>query len=239
MSPERTLALVYLCLGAPLVIASEPPIEPLSAADPGGLPAGWQVEGIRGRPKTAYQAVADGDRVVIQADAEKSTAALVHDTRFSPTEWPELRWEWKIRGHLAGTDITRKRGDDFPARVYISFDYDKRKLPLAKRLQFGFAKLIYGADVPGASICYVWDRNLRIDTILPSAYTDRVRMIVVRSGDAGIGSWVSETRNIAADYRAAFGEEPPDVVAISIATDTDDSGDSTRSWFGDIELARQ
>ncbi|MDJ0926378.1 MAG: DUF3047 domain-containing protein [Gammaproteobacteria bacterium] len=239
MSPERTLVLVCLCLAAPLAIAAEPPIQPFSAAEPGALPAGWHVEGIRGRPKTAYTAVTDGDRVVIQADAEKSTAGLVFDTRFSPTEWPVLQWGWKISEHLAGTDILRKKGDDFPARVYVSFDYDKRRLPVGKRFQLGLAQLIFGADLPGASICYVWDRNLRIDTILPSAYTDRVQMIVVRSGDAGVDTWVSETRNLVDDYRAAFGEEPPDVVAISIATDTDDSGDSTRSWFGDIELARK
>lgn len=239
MSPERALALVCLCLALPLGTAAEPPLQPFSSAEPGGLPAGWRVEGIRGRPKTVYQAVADGGRVVIQADAEKSTAGLVYGTRFATDDWPMLRWEWKISEHLDGTDIRRKRGDDFPARVYVSFDYDKKKLPLGKRLQLGLAKLIFGADLPGATICYVWDPNLRIDTIVPSAYTDRVRMIVVRSGEADVGNWVSETRNIATDYQAAFGEEPPDVIAVAVATDTDDSGSSTRSWFGNIALGRE
>jgi hypothetical protein len=46
------------------------------------------------------------------------------------------------------------------------------------------------------------------------------------------------TRNIADDYRKAFGEEPPPIAGFAIMTDTDDTGDSVTSWYGDIALAR-
>ena len=63
-------------------------------------------------------------------------------------------------------------------------------------------------------------------------------MIVVRSGTADAQRWMTETRDLRADYRAAFGEEAPAVVALAIAsdTDTDNTAGRARAWFGDFEF---
>ena len=70
--------------------------------------------------------------------------------------------------------------------------------------------------------------------MLQNAYTDRVQMIVVRSGNAAANQWVSEERNVLEDYRRAFGEEPPLVSGVAIMTDTDDTGGKAVAWYGDI-----
>jgi hypothetical protein len=69
-----------------------------------------------------------------------------------------------------------------------------------------------------------------------SAYTDRVRMIVVRSGAAELGRWVSESRNVLDDYRVAFHEKPPPIVGVAIMTGTDKTGEKATACCGDIRL---
>jgi hypothetical protein len=75
--------------------------------------------------------------------------------------------------------------------------------------------------------------------MLPNAYTERVRMIVVRSGAADAGRWVEEERNLYDDYRRAFAEEPPPIAGVAIMTDADDTGESATAWYGDIVLGRR
>jgi hypothetical protein len=99
-------------------------------------------------------------------------------------------------------------------------------------------RLVYGEDLPHAGLNYVWDNRLPPGTVLRSPYTDRVRMIVVRSGNAEAGRWVEESRNVLDDYRRAFGGEPPAIAGIAVMTDTDDTGESATAWFGDIALRR-
>ncbi|MCC7115602.1 MAG: DUF3047 domain-containing protein, partial [Burkholderiales bacterium] len=41
-----------------------------------------------------------------------------------------------------------------------------------------------------------------------------------------------------ADWRAAFGGEAPPIAGIAIMTDTDNTGETARSWYGDIALRR-
>jgi hypothetical protein len=59
-------------------------------------------------------------------------------------------------------------------------------------------------------------------------------MIVLRSGEAEINRWITEGRNIAKDFRTAFGEDPPNISGVAIAADTDQTGETATSWFGDI-----
>jgi hypothetical protein len=61
-------------------------------------------------------------------------------------------------------------------------------------------------------------------------------LIAVQSGRERIGTWVSEERNIYQDYIAYFGEQPPEVVAIAIMTDTDNTGEDAVAYYADITL---
>ena len=63
-------------------------------------------------------------------------------------------------------------------------------------------------------------------------------MIVVESGRERTGRWIDYERDVAADWRAAFGGEAPPIAGIAIMTDTDNTGETARSWYGDIALRR-
>jgi len=69
-----------------------------------------------------------------------------------------------------------------------------------------------------------------------SPYTQRVRIVVLESGDAQAGQWVSETRDLEADFRTAFGGPAPRVTAVLVASDTDQTRASAIAWFGDLRL---
>ena len=215
-------------------------LAPFSAGTPGGPPPPpWKLETL---PKierhTRYTLVRDEGRVVLRADAEASMASLAHPLRLDAAAFPVLEWQWKVTSLIRGADIASKEGDDFPARIYVLFDYDIRKLPFTTRAKVRIARALYGTELPLAALCYVWDGNSPRDTSVWSAYTDRVRVIVAESGSANLGRWITTRRNVREDFRAAFGEDPPPVTGVVIATDTDNTGESATAFYGDIRFSR-
>jgi hypothetical protein len=82
----------------------------------------------------------------------------------------------------------------------------------------------------------VWDSKSPAGTMVPSSYTHLMRMIVVESGAARVNQWLSVERNVMADFKAAFGEDAPGVLAVAIATDTDNTGESAVAFYGDISF---
>jgi hypothetical protein len=217
--------------------AQAPAVTPFSSMAQGGAPQGWQV--LKPAPKapdTRYALANEDGKTVLRADAQASMSGLSHPVRVDIREYPLLRWRWKIAAPVENADMTSKGGDDYAARIYVMFDYPAEKLPLGTRLKLRLAESFYQQKVPTAALNYVWDNRHPVGRIQPNAYTDRARMIVVNSGVAKAGQWVTHTRDLAADFRDAFGEDPPDVVAVALATDTDNTGGSATAWYGDIEF---
>ena len=239
MSPRFAALLLAVAgsLSCAAKAAEAPVLAPFSAAAPGAsLPAPWKLTTLPGIGRhTRYSLVRDGDAVVLRADANASMAGVAHPLKLDARTHPVIEWRWKILSLLQKSDIATKAGDDFPARVYVLFDYDIRKLSFSVRARIRLARL-YGADVPLAALCYVWDGKTPAGTSVWSAYTDRVRMIVVESGSANLGKWVTTRRNVAADFRAAFGEDPPAISGVVLATDTDNTGESATAFYGDIRF---
>ena len=97
-------------------------------------------------------------------------------------------------------------------------------------------KLFFGQTPPAEAINYIWASKAPEDTIVPSPYTNQSMMIVVRSGKANLNQWVTEKRDIYADYMKAFGKKPPMISGIAIMTDGNDTGESTEAYYGDIVM---
>ena len=73
--------------------------------------------------------------------------------------------------------------------------------------------------------------------MLPNANISRIKKIVVRSGEKGLASWQSISRDLHADYRRAFpGEEPGEIESIGLMTDTDSLGGVARACYADLAL---
>jgi hypothetical protein len=215
-------------------------VDGFSRAQPGErLPDGWETVELAGREGGRFRLVEDGGKTVLRLDADTSAASLARAVALDPAAYPFLRWRWRVSNLIDRSDIREKSGDDFPARLYVLFDYPVERLSLLDWAKLKIARAIYGEQVPAAALCYVWDKHAPAGTTVGNAYTDRVRMIVLRSGAASVGEWVSESRNLLADFRAAFAEEPPPVAGIVVAADTDQTGETVTAWFDSIRFARQ
>lgn len=238
---STALAVHLLCLPAPGDTAHAKPPETIEAgkfslASVGdALPSGWQPLTFSGiRRHTVYSLVNEGDTVVIKADSDRSASGLVHALSIDPAAYPVISWRWKIDHTLRKGDVTRKSGDDYPARIYITFAYDPGRAGYLEQLKQKAARLVYGKDVPYRAISYIWASNSPAGSMAENPYTDRNMMFAVRGGDAETGQWVTERRNIYEDYRKAFGEEPTMISGVAIMTDTDNTGESVTAWYGDI-----
>jgi hypothetical protein len=86
------------------------------------------------------------------------------------------------------------------------------------------------------SINYIWANRLPEGEFIPNSYYGNAVMLAVESGPEKVGLWVDERRDVLADYRTIFGEEPPTAGAIAIMTDTDNTGESAVAYYDDIRL---
>ena len=206
-------------------------------AAPSGPPAGWEPLTFPKIPRhTQYRLVPQDGGWVVEARAQASASGLIHRVKVDPTARPVLRWRWKVDALVPDGDVSRKSGDDYPARLYITFAYDPQHASLGQRIRYETARLIYGEYPPHSGLNYIWDRKATVGSIVPNAYTDRVRMIVVQSGPDHLAEWREYERDIVQDYRAAFGAEPPAISGIAIMTDADDTKQSALAYYGEISL---
>ena len=185
---------------------------------------------------TEYVLVEEAGRTVLLARAQASASGIIRELRIDPRRHPVLAWSWKVLRALERSDLSTRAGDDFPARLYVTFDVDIESLSAAERMRIGAARMLYGPDVPVAALCYVWDTKAAPGTFAPSAYTDRVRIVVVDSGTRNLGRWLRYERNVLDDFRKAFGGEAPPIRATIVSTDTDNTGEAAETYYGDVEF---
>ncbi|HMS82707.1 MAG TPA: DUF3047 domain-containing protein [Nitrospira sp.] len=206
-----------------------------SASEPGvSLPDGWKPLTFKKIPKlTTYELVKDGAQVVVKAMSDSSASGLTKTVKIDPKEFPIVRWRWKVENLLQKSDATRKDGDDYPARLYITFAYDPDKVSFGKKLKYKAGQVLFG-DIPIGAINYVWETKAPVGAVIDNAYTDFVKMVVVESGPSNLGLWVEESRNIYEDYKTSFGEEPPLINGVAIMSDTDNTKERATAYYGDI-----
>lgn len=205
----------------------------------GELPKGWEplvFEKIEAH--TSYRHVLENGRGVIRADSKASSSGLVFKEAIDPRQWPVISWSWKVDGVLQAGDASKKSGDDYPARLYITFAYESDKVGFWESVKFDTIKLLYGEYPPLHALTYIWANKMTKETVLANPYTSRVQMIAVESGAEHVGSWRTASRNIVDDYRQVFGGEPPAISGIAIMTDTDNTAEAATAWYGDIILSR-
>ena len=240
------LAGLSAALFAPAALAQTPSkpaaLVPFSSAVGDQPPAPWRVVGVPGGkiPLTTYLiADIDGSRA-LRVEANKSYGNLVHATTLAPPDTgARLRWRWRLEEPLRSADLRQRSGDDSPLKVCALFDMPLEKLGLVDRSLLRLARSATGENLPSATLCYVWDHALATGTLLRNAYSGRVRMIVVNSGDQRLGQWLSHDRDLAADFKRAFGEESdvmPPLQAVLVGGDADNTGGRSVGWVGDVSF---
>ncbi|MBC7961339.1 MAG: DUF3047 domain-containing protein, partial [Steroidobacteraceae bacterium] len=207
------IIIAFLSVFVQLASADEIPVSRFNGE---GL-AGWESKSFKGT--TEYRLVKEEGRTVVKAVSHGSASGLIRKIRFQPSKHRFLRWDWKISHKIKGGDEKSKSGDDYAARVYVIF----------KGRYFWQMK----------AINYIWANKLAKGNFVPSTYAADSKMVAVESGNGKAGQWLTEERDLFADYRLMFGSDPPEAGAIAIMTDTDNTGGSAEAWYGDIILSTE
>lgn len=242
---RRVGPILLLFLLAPPAFANSSTVALFSTSAEGSVPSPWTIVSLPKLPRHTRYAIVTLDGVrVLKAEADASYANLVHSLHTDLDPAPILRWRWRVDRVPAHSDLTIKDGDDVAARVCALFDLPLDRLGFFDRIKIMLGRRLFNLDLPAATICYVWDRTLAAGTWLPNAYTDRVRMLVLRSAANGeLGTWFDEQRDLRDDFAQAFPREAkggtPALAAVAIAADTDNTGDSALAYFGDVTLGRE
>lgn len=180
----------------------------------------WKERGFPLIAGTEYQVEDSSGGVVVTGRAEDANRALSRRIEVDAPTKLKLAWSWRVRSQLTGTVDERTRaGDDFAARVFVVFE--RSVLPTRTR-----------------AINYVWSAREPVGAMFPSPYTERVAHIVLRNADSSDdpATWLSESRDVLADYRAFFGEAPAVVSAVAIMVDTDNTDGYAEADFRELRL---
>ncbi len=185
---------------------------------------------------STYVIERNGNESVLRAESNASASGIVYKDSFSAAEYPRARWRWKVKNLYGKADPHAKRGDDYPIRIYVMFEYDPAKAGFGDRVLHGLAKMRFGEDVPFSTLSYVWSSRKTTERILSSPYTGKAKIVVLRAGPEEVGTWQEETVNMLEDYRKAFGTDPPAGARIANMNDSDNTGESSVSWVDYIEV---
>jgi len=180
----------------------------------------WQEKIFHGR--VMYKVVVGQGAGHLLAKSDEASSGLLYKTRVDIIKTPMMSWLWKV--NVFPTKKVKDDGkdgwierDDYAARVYVIFP------------SWNFLNI--------KSLEYVWDENVPVGTVMTSPYFGNIKLIVVESGRANLGRWVFEERNIAADYKKAFGSNPPRYAgAIALMTDADNSSSQAEALYKNLKV---
>jgi hypothetical protein len=215
---------------------------PVGAADQ--LDQRWRLALLprQTKPITQFEVASlDGERV-LRVKAQKSYGKIMHPVQPRHERARKLKWQWRV-DQAPQADLRRRQGDDVALRVCAFFDWPMQRVPAVDRARLSMAELLAGEPLPTATICYVWDASLPTDTVMPNAFTRRIRMIVVNGEGSPMADWMRHERDLHKDFRTAFADEwqegdaVPPLRAVLIGADTDNTGSESLSYLRTIDLA--
>ncbi|MGQ7847248.1 DUF3047 domain-containing protein [Granulosicoccus sp. 3-233] len=179
---------------------------------------GWKERSFSGN--SDYSLVEHQGTHAIRGHANASASALYRDKKTDLRKTPILSWQWQIRNIFDNPDERSRAGDDFPARVYVVY----------KKGPFPWNTL---------AINYVWSSGSSIGEHWGSAYTEKSHVVVLQSGEAKVGQWITEKRDVAQDFRTYFGVDVSKINGYAIMVDADNTGATATTWFADIRFDTQ
>ncbi|HMQ09898.1 MAG TPA: DUF3047 domain-containing protein [Oligoflexia bacterium] len=163
---------------------------------------GWHVSDIKGEAKDIYSIVKEDNNLFLHADSKKTAAAIFKIKGWSLKYRPVLSWRWRVHKHPKGAKPLSKPNNS-AASVYVIF----RKSLIPLRFE---------------TIKYVWAENEPVDGHVYKDGKNPQELIVIRSGKEGMGEWITEERDVLADYQKYFKtDKVRSPMAFGILTDSE------------------
>lgn len=211
----------------------------MAFSDMTSLEDGWEpLEFPKIDRHSRYQLVDDNGEQVVEATTNNSASGLIARVSVEPGDSLILRWRWKVSNVFEQGDARKKDGDDYPARIYVAFQFEPEEAGFFERAKRKTVEVLFGEELPGNALNYIWANRLPVGEVVANPFTDTTMMVAVNAGADNIGEWVTVERDIVADYKEAFGRKPSKLAGVAIMSDSDNTGESATAWYGDIQLIK-
>ncbi len=179
----------------------------------------WEEKIFKG--KVVYTIEKSQDLSYVRAISDKTASALYYKIKLdAKSRYPMISWKWKVERFpekKLEERLDTENEDDFAARVYVIF-------PAAF---FTNSKVLE----------YIWAEKLPVGMSGPSPYSKNIQLLVLRSGPVTAGEWISEERDIVADYMRFFKRGPEyNVGAVAFMTNTDHTKTTADAMYDEIKL---
>lgn len=198
--------------------------------------ADWSARELPGKQITQYSMAHRGGQACVLAKASQSVSLWRRPLKIEPGQLFAVQFDWWIHALDLSATVKEADTDDAPARLLLGFDGEESRLSMRNRMQFELVQTLTGEAPPFATLMYVWDAKAAPETVIISARSDRIRKIVVGSGEGGRGSWQRLRRDVRADYLKAFGEVPGRLSSMAMMTDGDNTRSRAEACYGSILL---
>jgi hypothetical protein len=183
-----------------------PPQSPIyitfQADEVGKFPSGW-ISRDGNNVLKIYAVHAEGEKKFLHADARDAAVQVGTEHSWALKDLPVLQWQWRAVLFPEGTNEREKSRNDCVLGIYVIFGH----LPFI------------------SAIKYIWSDTLPAGTTFNSPLSNGTKVMVIRSGRALTGTWLTEKRDVLSDYKQLFGEKEKNPVAtgIGILTDSDNT----------------
>lgn len=192
--------------------------EDFNRSQKNGLPEKWKEEGTKiGVPATVCRVKNSENISRLEIVCDKSTGGIIIPMRnIDLKKTPVMRWRWRVLNYPAGADGRNPEKDDQPIGIYVGTNAGLFKKK---------------------SIAYRWE------TLTPKGFEGSatyagilsVHYIVMQNDQVPAGTWITEERNIAEDFKRIYGSVP-DKFALSVIGNSQYTSSNTIAELDFIEF---
>ena len=196
----------------------------------------WEIFRAPGKQPTRYRYVQHEGRDAVLALADASGSILRHRYRLEPSSLGRVSFSWNVPDAASGANAAIPQLEDVPVRVMLAFEGDRARFSMKNALLSELSQLLTGEPLPYATLIYSWSRVSPPGEVIANDQTDRIRKLVVESGDGSYNQWRNYERDVRADFQKAFGEAPGALVSFAVFTEGERSHGPLKAWYGPVVL---
>ena len=178
------------------------------------VPQGWELSVKTGEPH--LQLVHDSGKQALQMRSEQASFALQKKVHIALQGSPFLVWQWKATELPRGGDFRRPDADDQAAQLIVAFS--SRHF-----------------------LTYIWDSTAPKGLVAAASAPafKKIFAVVMQSGSQGLGTWITERRNLIDDYKQAFGAAPEAIEGVRMQINSQHTQSRAEAYWYSIAVTAQ
>jgi Protein of unknown function (DUF3047). len=178
------------------------------------LPAPWSVKPKNGKADVRIRTIDTVPGVCLSS--RNASFSIQRSAQIKATDAAHVHWVWRadrlpIRGDLRKSDT-----DDQAAQLFIVF-------------------------TNRTALTYVWDSNAPPGTVITTGipFVAHDKTMVVQSGAAQLGKWLSMERNLRHDYESLYGEPMPAIAALRYQINSQHTNSNADSCIATVDFVAE